>query len=786
LSRSREGGRLDISPGGRRPASPERDGRRQGSDVEPGKRARVEPLPEGRSKTAPRREVAAEPAPAKRKAAAEPAPAKRQAAAEPAPAKRKAAASPRKAAGEPARAPSRATQSRREPPVGDAHDHRRRSRRRRSGLVGFLWRTTLTLAVLAVLGVGAVVAFFAATMPPTAAWAVPERPPNVAILSERGELIANRGDTGGRAVTLADLPAHVPNAVIAIEDRRFYSHPGVDPIGLARAMVANVAAGSLVQGGSTLSQQLAKNLFLDPSRTLERKIQEMIFAVWLEMQYSKEEILEMYLNRVYLGAGAYGVDAAAHRYFGKGAGELTIAEAALIAGLLKAPTYYAPTTDLARANARAATVIEAMRDAGFITAAEAAEARANPAVLAEAPVATSGGYVADWVADVLPGYAGNVKEDIVVETTVDLGLQELAQAALEETLAKEGTERGVSQGAVVVMDASGAVKALVGGKNYEDSQFNRAVAAARQPGSAFKPFVYLAALQNGLTPGTMRVDGPTRIGNWSPENYTRDYLGPVSLKTGLALSLNTIAAQLAAEVGPEEVVRTAHRMGIRSPLEPNASIALGTSEVTPLELTAAFVPFSNGGYGVLPYVIRRIKTADGQLLYERQGDGPGQVVDEARVGEMNEMMAAALTSGTAQRAQIAGWEAAGKTGTSQNWRDAWFVGYTAYFTAGVWMGNDDNSPTKRASGGTLPALLWKRLMEKVHEGMVPAELPGVDRIGELIASGADVPADMPWDANTAAPPPTVPVSSARDGREWIMPAPEQPAGGGFFRRLFGG
>lgn len=807
LSRSREGGRLDISPGGRRPAAEVREPSRARVADEPKRaRPRVDEEPETPRRKPASREAAptakAEPVRAKAKpseAAAQATVSAKPAVAKPAVVRKPAVAAAKAepdtsrslkpetrkgAAASPAPAPP--AQRRREPPIGDGYD-RRPHRRRGSRLVRILFRTVATLALLGVIGAGAIIAYFAATLPPTAAWAVPERPPNVAILSERGELIANRGDTGGRTVTLDELPDHVPNAVIAIEDRRFYSHPGIDPIGLARAMVTNISAGSLVQGGSTISQQLAKNLFLDPSRTLERKIQEMIFAVWLEMKYSKDEILEMYLNRVYLGAGAYGVDAAARRYFGKGASDLSLPEAALLAGLLKAPTYYAPTTDLTRANARAATVVEAMRDAGLITDAEAAEARATPAELADGPVATSGGYVADWVADVLPGFAGNVKQDIVVETTIDLGLQELAQSALEETLAGEGIDMGVSQGAVVVMDAAGAVKALVGGKNYGESQFNRAVAAARQPGSAFKPFVYLAALRHGLTPDTMRVDGPTRIGNWSPENYTREYRGPVSLKTALALSLNTVAAQLAAEVGPASVVDSAHRMGIRSPLEPNASIALGTSEVTPLELTAAFVPFSNGGYGVLPFVIRRIRTADGDLLYERQGGDTSQVVDDALVGEMNEMMAAALTSGTAQRAQIAGWEAAGKTGTSQNWRDAWFVGYTAYFTAGVWMGNDDNSPTKRASGGTLPALLWKRLMEKVHEGMVPAELPGVDRIGQMIASGSDVPSDTPWDANAAAPAATVPVSSARDGRDWIMPAPQQaPQGGGFFRRLFGG
>lgn len=647
-----------------------------------------------------------------------------------------------------------------------------------------MWRAGITLTLLGIIAVGAVIAYFAATLPPRSQWVVPERPPNVAIVSERGDLIANRGDTGGRAIAIEDLPRYVSEAVIAIEDRRFYSHPGVDPIGLTRAMAANIAAGRLVQGGSTLTQQLAKNLFLTPSRTIERKIQEMILSVWLEIQYDKSEILEMYLNRVYLGAGAYGVDGASLRYFGKPAEELELAEAALLAGLLKAPSYFSPTTDLERSNERAATVLRAMREAGFITELEEAFARQHPATLAAPKVATSGGYVADWVADVLPNFAGQVTEDIVVETTIDLELQELAQSALQEMLTEEGATKGVSQGAVVVMDAGGAVKALIGGRRYGDSQYNRAVAAARQPGSAFKPFVYLAALEYGLTPETMRIDQPTRIGNWTPENYTRRYYGPVSLTRALAHSLNTIAAQLTAEVGPKTVAKTAQRMGIRSPLQNNASIALGTGEVTLLELTTAYVPFANGGVGVVPHVVRRIKTVDGRLLYERRGSGPGQVASLEDVGAMNRMLSAALVSGTAQRAQLNGWQAAGKTGTSQNWRDAWFVGYTAFFTAGVWLGNDDNSPTKKATGGSLPATLWKRLMEKVHQGMVPSDLPGVDTVPALTIAG-DVPEDHPWNA-PAVRETSQPANLARDGRDWIRPAPARDPGGGFLRRLFGG
>ncbi|MEM7694749.1 MAG: PBP1A family penicillin-binding protein [Pseudomonadota bacterium] len=674
------------------------------------------------------------------------------------------------------------------PPKRRAPQKRRKAapKKRRFRLARFLWRSTVALTLTGLVGLTAIIAYYAATMPPIAEWAVPARPPNVAILSERGRLIANRGDTGGRAVTLAALPDHVPEAVIAIEDRRFYSHPGIDPIGLARAVMANLRAGRRVQGGSTLTQQLAKNLFLDPSRTLERKIQEMILAVWLEIQYDKGEILEMYLNRVYLGAGATGVDGAARRYFDKPAEDLSIAEAALIAGLLKAPSVYAPTVDEARANARAATVLAAMREEGFISAGEHRAARDTPATLKTPAVAASGGYIADWVADVLPELSGSVRADVIVETSIDLELQDLAEEALEALLAKEGAEKGASQGAVVVLDAAGAVKALVGGRSYAQSQFNRAVEAVRQPGSAFKPFVYLAALEDGLSEQTMRIDGPTRIGNWTPQNYTRQYYGPVSLTRALALSLNTIAAQLTNEVGAQTVARTAARMGVRSPLKANGSLALGTSEVTLLELATAYVPFSNGGVGVVPHVVRRIRTVDGALLYERQVETAGTVAALDDVGAMNRMLTTVLETGTGQRARLKGWQAAGKTGTSQNWRDAWFVGYTAFFTAGVWLGNDDNAPTKRATGGTLPALLWTRLMEKVHRGMVPAGLPGVERAPRAVVP-ADIPPDDPWNApRTVSAGPTV---SARDGvpgarspREWTAPSERR----GFFERLFGG
>ncbi len=610
---------------------------------------------------------------------------------------------------------------------------RRRQGRRRGlrALVGGLMRTGLMLLLVAGAGLGAVVAYYASKLPPTAEWTVPERAPNVRILAADGALITNRGDSVGTSVSLHELPEHVPNAVLAIEDRRFYWHFGIDPFGLVRALFTNWTAGEVVQGGSTITQQLAKNLFLKPERTFERKVQELILAVWLEARLTKAEILELYLNRVYLGAGAYGVDAAAHRYFGKSARKLTLAESATLAGLLKAPAHYSPINNPKAAAERTEVVLTAMREAGFISASEAAQGLSVEVAAVHDVAGGSGRYVADWVMDLLPGYVGAIDRDIIVHTSIDLHAQSAAARALADTLADEGEKFGVSQGALVAIDETGAVKALVGGRDYSASPFNRAISGHRQPGSAFKPFVYLAALEAGLTPESVRIDQPVSINGWSPENYTREYRGPVTLATAISLSLNTISAQLTAEVGPQAVAATARRLGITSPMMATPSIALGTSEVTPLELTAAFVPFSNGGRGVIPHVIDRITTAGGDILYERTGGGPGQVIDPVRVGMMNAMLRETLVTGTGRSAEIAGWPAAGKTGTSQDFRDAWFIGYTRVLTAGVWFGNDNNKPSKRATGGSLPAIAWNRFMTEALSGVPVVALPGDYRPNEF-------------------------------------------------------
>jgi penicillin-binding protein 1A len=580
------------------------------------------------------------------------------------------------------------------------------------------------LGLWAALAGVAVVAWYAAHLPPMSELRVPERPPNIQIVGADGETLINRGAMG-RSLRIEEMPRHLKEAVLAIEDRRFYSHFGVDPIGIARALVRNIVGGGVSEGGSTITQQLAKNLFLTHERSMERKIQELVLSLWIEARFSKDQILELYLNRVYLGAGTYGVEAASQRYFGKSARNISLHEAAILAGLLQAPSRLAPSRNPRAAEARARIVLGAMADAGFVRAETASlTGRQNVRVVPADASGSSVGYAADWVMDQLAGIIGAFEKDIIVETTLDPHLQREAERALREALERQGERLNVSQGAVVVMDANGAVRALVGGRNYAESQYNRAVTARRQPGSAFKPFVYLAALERGLTAETRRDDTPITIRGWSPENYSREFRGSTSLRDSLAMSLNTIAVKLGIEVGPRTVVRTAERLGITSPLLANPSIALGTSEVSLLELTGAYVPFSNGGSGVIPHVVRSIKTVDGKVLFQRAGTGPGRVVSQRDVAQMNAMLAHATAVGTARRAQVPGWAVAGKTGTSQEFRDAWFVGYTATHTTGVWIGNDDSSPTRRASGSGVPTEIWSRVMTAAHRGLPPMALPG--------------------------------------------------------------
>jgi penicillin-binding protein 1A len=631
------------------------------------------------------------------------------------------------------------------------------------GAVVGLWLMIATLGVAVWVG---------AHLPPIQSLEIPKRPPSIKIVDLQGHLLATRGDMGGAAVPLKDLPRYVPQAFVAIEDRRFYSHHGLDPIGVARAMVANILRRGVSQGGSTLTQQLAKNLFLTQERTLSRKVQELALAFWLERKFSKTQILDLYLNRVYFGAGAYGIEAAAQRYFSKPATKLTVAEAATLAGLVRSPTRLAPSRNPDGAEKRAQVVLAAMMNMKFITDDMAKIALMQPAHAIKPPGAGSVGYVADWVMDVLDDLIGRVEQDIVVETSVDPTLQAAAEAALVDELNKSGAKAGVGQGAVVAMSTDGAVRALVGGRNYAESQFNRAVAAKRQPGSAFKPFVYLTAIERGLTPDTIREDKPVTVKGWHPENYSREYFGPVSLTKALSLSLNTVSVRLTLEFGPTAVMRTAHRLGIASKLEPNASLALGTSEVSVLELVGAYAAFANGGNAVSPHVVERVRTAGGKLLYQRKDDNLGRIIEPRYTGMMNAMMQETLLTGTARKAELPGWPAAGKTGTSQDFRDAWFIGYTGHLVAGVWLGNDDASPTKKTTGGGLPVDIWSKFMKTAHQGVPVAGLPGV--------SGAPLIAGLSPFGRMAPP---APVSSSEG------PVQAASADGGIdnwlINRLFG-
>ncbi|WP_229176397.1 transglycosylase domain-containing protein, partial [Bradyrhizobium ivorense] len=599
---------------------------------------------------------------------------------------------------------------------------KRRGKSRGFG-IGRLVYWTAVLGLWAGIAVIGVVVWVGAHLPPIQSLEIPKRPPTIQIVGMDGSVLAQRGEMAGANVALKDLPPYLPKAFIAIEDRRFYSHYGVDPVGILRAAVTNLMHRGVSQGGSTLTQQLAKNLFLTQERTMARKLQEAELAIWLERKHSKNEILELYLNRVYFGSGAYGVEAAAQRYFGKSAKNVTVAEAAMLAGLVKSPSRLAPNRNPEGAEQRAQIVLAAMADAKFITEAQAKASIGQPSINVKPAGAGTVNYVADWISEVLDDLVGQIDQDIVVQTTIDPKLQNTAEAAIIDELAAKSVKFNVSQGALVAMTPDGAVRAMVGGRNYAESQYNRAVTAKRQPGSAFKPFVYLTAVEAGLTPDTIRSDAPLDIKGWKPENYTHEYFGSVTLTQALAMSLNTVAVRLGIEVGPKNVVRTAHRLGISSKLDPNVSIALGTSEVSVIELVGAYAPFANGGFGISPHVITKIRTSAGKLLYDRPTDPPNQVIDPRFDSMMNSMMRETLISGTARKAEIPGWTAAGKTGTSQDYRDAWFIGYTAHLVTGVWLGNDDNSPTKKATGGGLPVEVWSRFMKSAHQGVPVAAIP---------------------------------------------------------------
>lgn len=642
----------------------------------------------------------------------------------------------------------------------DRIDRERREHRPRRSLHKRLVYWSAVLSVWGVIALVAIIGWHATKLPPIDQIAIPKRPPNIAILGSDGSLLANRGETGGREVMISELPRYLPKAFVAIEDRRFYSHFGIDPIGIARAVLRNLARDGSLQGGSTITQQLAKNVFLTHERTASRKIQEAILAIWLERNFAKEQILELYLNRVYFGAGAYGVEAAAQKYFNKSARTVTLAEAAMLAGLVQSPTRLAPNRNPDGAKARAELVLAAMQREGFITGHELRTAETKPANAIQARSGGSINYVADYIMELLDDLVGSVDSDVLVTTTLNPQLQALAEKALTDELNTKGARFGVSQGALISLSADGAIRAMIGGRNYQDSQFNRATDAKRQPGSAFKPFVYLAALEKGLRPDTIRDDAPINIKGWQPENYAREFRGAVTLSEALALSLNTVAVQVGLEVGPRNVAATAARLGIQSKLDANASIALGTSAVAPIEMAAAYTSFANGGLAVSPYLITEVISRNGDIIYARSDAPTLRVINPDIVADLNGMLREAIVSGTAKRAEIPGWDAAGKTGTSQDFRDAWFVGYTSSLVTAVWLGNDDNSPTKRVAGGGLPVEIWTNYTKAALASTPPQALAArepkakgfFDSLWSLLSSNSSQPDQVaPTPAQSNAP-----------------------------------
>ena len=623
-----------------------------------------------------------------------------------------------------------------------------------------IWPLVMAILVAVLLG-GVAVGLVAAKgfidgvpqVPDYDALMIVNQAPGMTFVDVNGKVLATRGPKHGAAITLTQLPAYVPRAFLAAEDRRFYQHGPVDFQGIARAAWTNWRAGHTVQGGSTLTQQLARTLFLTPKQTIRRKIEESVIAYRLEQEMSKDQVLELYLNRIFFGDNAYGIDAAAQTYFGKPASQLDLPEAALLASLPKAPTRLALTNDMDAAVARSHLVLASMHAEGWISAADEQAALAHPPKLApEAPGEGDFGYVLDMAAAQAVQIAGGQAPDLLVKLTVDSDLQTTAQTVVRETVDSEGPRLNIHQGALVLLAPDGAIRALVGGRDHHQSAFNRATQAQRQPGSSFKPFVYAAALENGDKPTDIRDDAPIRIGLWSPQNYEGGYSGPVTLANALAHSINTVAVRLAQEVGGAKLGEIAHRFGLKSiPDDPTLSIALGAYEVNLLELTSAYEVFQQGGQRSEPYLIDQISTQRGDVIFAHPTSSGAMVYDAANAGTMVRMLEGVITMGTGTRAAF-GRPAAGKTGTTQDWKDAWFVGFTPDWVCGVWVGNDDGDSMRGVTGGMVPAEIWRRMMITAHQNIpvhdfaLPAETPADETTADSSApSDAEPQADAKGD-----------------------------------------
>ncbi len=611
------------------------------------------------------------------------------------------------------------------------------------------WWVGIRVAAVVALVLGATTTYYYVTLPPAAQLLDGREQGSVTFLDRDGQTFAWRGEQY-QVTRASSASPHLVHAVLATEDKRFHDHFGLDPRGIARAMVANARAGRIVQGGSTITQQVAKILFFSNTRSLERHIKQIPVVLAMEWKYDKDDILSIYLNRAYLGAGTYGFEAAAQRYFGKSARDVTPAEAAMLAGLLKAPSRFAPTTDLAAARDRAEVIVGLMEEQGYLTEIEAALAREYPAQLSAAAEARTGGYFADWVMQAGPNYLTRATtEDVVIATTFDARLQRAAESALKTVFEDKVKDGSKAQAAIVVMSRDGAVRAMVGGRRTGAAaagQFNRATQALRQPGSAFKPLVYAAGLQAGLSPMDIMPDEPITIdvpgsGPWSPKNYTREFLGPITLTEALAKSINTVAVRVSEYAGRKRIKAIAQDFGITSKLANGPSIALGVSEVTLLELTGAYAGILNGGRRSAPYGLVELRLkGDRSVLMGSDRQEPIRVMDERAAGHLVYMLNQVVNYGSGMRARLADRPAAGKTGTTQAARDAWFIGFTADYVAGVWMGYDDNTPLSGVTGGGLPAEIWHETMTRVHEGLPPRPLPllvppvaqGEDRLAQSI------------------------------------------------------
>ncbi len=614
------------------------------------------------------------------------------------------------------------------------------SRRQHRRLIG--WKDAAILLLGGMVAALATLGYFAYTLPlPDGFTAEPDRP-SMLIKADDGEVFASRGVYRGDRLTVEELPPHLLQAVVAVEDKRFYEHSGIDPRGIGRALLANFQAGAVRQGGSTITQQLAKTYFLEQNRTIKRKIQDMMLALWLENRLGKDEILARYLNHIYFGAGAYGVDAASWRYFRKSARALTLPESAMLAGLIQAPSWYSPVRDLETAQSQANTVLTLMREQGYIDADEAQAALEKPATLAVAPDAHPGwNYFADWADQETRRLLGPMTADLQVETTLVPEIQTIAESIVARWSGILGTEAGSTQAALVAMTLDGGVVAMVGGKDYGLSQFNRTTMAKRQPGSAFKLFVYLAALDAGFTPDSLAMDEPIEVDGWRPRNHNGIFQGQVTLRTAFAQSINTVAVKLTEHIGREKVIGVARLLGVKSEIRPSPSMPLGSFEATLLEMTGAYAAIAADVKRVEPYAIREIR-GRGRTLY-RYGPPPGasRGILPWKRDEMLDMLIATVKQGTGRAADI-GRPAAGKTGTSEDNRDGWFIGFTGDLVVGVWVGRDDNKPVEGLSGGGLPARIWHDFMMDVYrspsagaQAALVTEAGNGGSIGSLPANG---------------------------------------------------